>query len=64
MGKAKTFGGVGVIAGAAVLLLSKLLVNAGGQSFLKWILHTYIPVAAVTLALIMIVVGILLLVYG
>ena len=64
MGKAKTFGGAGVIVGAAIIVAVWLSRIYGPGGFLNWIIQTYIPVILVTIALIAIIIGILLLIYG
>lgn len=64
MSKAKVFGGVGILAGVAIMVAVKLGLNYMGKSFMRFILETFLPTVGVTVALIAIVIGILLLVYG
>jgi hypothetical protein len=61
MSKAKTFGGVGVIIGIVLIALAYVLVPG---SFLSWVLQTFLPIVLVVIALLAIIVGIMLLIYG
>lgn len=60
MGKAKMFGGAGVIVGAAIIAALYVLKD----NFLSWVWTQYLPVLGLTIALIAIIIGLLLLVYG
>lgn len=65
MGKAKTFGGISVIAGLVMGLLAYFMVHFGAnQSFLYFLVYVYLPVLLVTIGLVALVIGILLLIYG
>ena len=54
------FGGAGVVVGAAIIAALYVLKD----NFLTWIWTQYLPVLGLTIALIAIIIGLLLLVYG